>query len=52
VGNEENGYTVPDLNKITKHVTKELSNAYKKTLKEKIWGKTLREIHGEDIKHG
>jgi hypothetical protein len=29
VGNEENWYPVPDLNKTTINVTKELSNAHK-----------------------
>jgi hypothetical protein len=33
VGNEENGYPVPDLKKITINMTKELSN----TFKEKTW---------------
>jgi hypothetical protein len=28
VGNEENGYPIPDLNKTTINVTKELSNTY------------------------
>jgi hypothetical protein len=40
VGNEENGYPVPDLNKTTIDVTKELSDAHthkKKTHKEEIW---------------
>jgi type I site-specific restriction endonuclease len=38
VGNEENRCPVPDLNKTTINVTKELSNAHKKkTLKEEIW---------------
>jgi hypothetical protein len=36
VGNEENGYPVPDLNKMI-NVTKELNDAHKKTLKEEIW---------------
>jgi hypothetical protein len=30
VGNEENGYPVPDLNKTKINVTKELSDAHKK----------------------
>jgi predicted house-cleaning noncanonical NTP pyrophosphatase (MazG superfamily) len=37
VGNEENGYPVSDTNKTMINVSKELSNAYKKTLKEEIW---------------
>jgi hypothetical protein len=35
--NEENGYLVPELNKTMINVTKELSNAHKKILKEEIW---------------
>jgi hypothetical protein len=30
LGNEENGYTVPDLNKTMINVTKELTNAHNK----------------------
>jgi hypothetical protein len=37
VGNEENGYSVPDLNKTTINVTKELSDAHQKILKVEIW---------------
>jgi hypothetical protein len=36
VGNEENGYPVPDLNKTMINVTKEPSDAHIKTLKEEI----------------
>jgi hypothetical protein len=37
VGNEENGYPVPDFNKMI-NVTKKSSDAHKKnTLKEEIW---------------
>jgi microcompartment protein CcmL/EutN len=36
VGNEENGFPVPDPNKTMINVTKELSNVYKNTLKEEI----------------
>jgi hypothetical protein len=36
-GNKENGYLVPDLNKTMINVSKELSDAHKKTLKEEIW---------------
>jgi hypothetical protein len=36
VGNEKNGYQVPDPNKTVKNVTKEPSDAYKKSLKEEI----------------
>jgi hypothetical protein len=42
VGNEENGYSVPDLNKTAINVTKELNNAHKKTSKEKSGKKSLR----------
>jgi hypothetical protein len=36
VGNEENGYPVPDLNKTMINVTKEPSDTYIKTHKEEI----------------
>jgi hypothetical protein len=36
VGNEENGYPVPDPNKTMINVTKELSDAHKNSLKEEI----------------
>jgi cell division ATPase FtsA len=36
VGNEENGYQVPDPNKAMINVTKEPSDTHKKTLKEEI----------------
>jgi hypothetical protein len=36
VGNEENGYPVPDPNKTMINVTKEPSNAHKNMLKEEI----------------
>jgi ABC-type dipeptide/oligopeptide/nickel transport system ATPase subunit len=36
VGNEENGYPVPDLNKTIINVTKEPSNTHIKTFKEEI----------------
>jgi hypothetical protein len=42
VGNEENGYPVPDLNKTMINITKELSNAHKKALKKKSGKKSLR----------
>jgi hypothetical protein len=44
VGREENGYTIPDFNKTTKNVTKEFSNAHKKTLKEEISEKLMEKI--------
>jgi hypothetical protein len=36
VGNEENGYPVPNPNKVMINVTKEPSDNYRKTLKDKI----------------
>jgi hypothetical protein len=43
VGNEENGYLVPDLNKTMINVTKEPSDGHKKkTSKNKSWKKSLR----------
>jgi hypothetical protein len=36
VGNEKNSYPVPDPKKTMKNITKEPSDAHKKTLKEKI----------------
>jgi hypothetical protein len=44
VGNEENGYPVPDPNKTMINVTKEPSDTHINTLKV--------EIHGEDVRHG
>jgi hypothetical protein len=41
MGNEENGYPVPDLNKTIINVTKEPSDSHIKTLKEEI----LEDIH-------
>jgi molecular chaperone DnaK (HSP70) len=37
VGNEENGYPVPNFRKTMINGTMELSNAHKKTLKQEIW---------------
>jgi hypothetical protein len=42
VGNEENGYPVPDLNKTMINITKELSDAHKKPSKKKSGKKSLR----------
>jgi hypothetical protein len=36
VGNEENGYPIPDLNKTMINITKEPSDTHIKTLKEEI----------------
>jgi hypothetical protein len=49
VGNEENGYPVPDLNKTMINVTKEPSDIHIKTLKN--FGRYPQEIHGEDPRH-
>jgi hypothetical protein len=50
VGNEENGYPVPDPNKTMINVTKEPSDTHKKTLKEEILEeiteKFMEKIHG------
>jgi hypothetical protein len=46
VGNEENGYPVPDPNKAMITITKEPSYAHKKTLKRKSWKKSLRNSWG------
>jgi hypothetical protein len=56
VGNEENGYPVPDPNKKTLNVTKEPSNITKKKKKKKKLqrgniGRNHREIHGQDTRH-
>jgi hypothetical protein len=44
VGNEENGYPIPDLNKAVTNVTKEPSDAHNKTLKEEISEKFMKMI--------
>jgi hypothetical protein len=44
MGNKENGYPVLDLNKTTINVTKELSNAHKKTINEEIFEKFMEKI--------
>jgi hypothetical protein len=44
VENEENGYPFPDLNKTMINVTKEPSDAHKKTLKEEISEKFMEKI--------
>jgi predicted SAM-dependent methyltransferase len=44
VGNRENGYPVPDFNKTMINLTKELSDAHKKTLKEEISDKFMEKI--------
>jgi hypothetical protein len=47
VGNEENGYPVPDLNKTMINVAKEPNDAYKKIPQRR----NHRETHGEDTRH-
>jgi hypothetical protein len=42
VGNEENRYPIPDLNKTMINVTKELSGAHKKPSEKKSGKKSLR----------
>jgi hypothetical protein len=42
VGNEENGYPVPDLNKTMINVTKEPSDTQIKPSKKKFWEMSLR----------
>jgi hypothetical protein len=42
VGNEENGYTVPDLNKTMINVTNEPNDTCKTPSKKKSWMKSLR----------
>jgi hypothetical protein len=44
VGNEENGYPVPNPNKTMINVTKEPSDAHKKPSKRKSWKKSLRNL--------
>jgi cell division ATPase FtsA len=45
VGNEENGYPVPDPSKATINVTKELSDGHKKkTLKEKFLEEIIEKL--------
>jgi hypothetical protein len=52
VGNEENGYPVPDPNKTMINVTKEPSDTYKKIPQRRNLGRKHRENHGEDTRHG
>jgi hypothetical protein len=47
VGNEENGYLVPEINKIMINVTKEPSDTHLKT-ERRNFGRYQQEIHGED----
>jgi hypothetical protein len=51
VGNEENGYPVPDPNKIMINVTKEHSETYKIIPQRENLRRNQRVIHGEDIRH-
>jgi hypothetical protein len=52
VGNEENGYPVPYLNKTTINFTGEPSDTYKKIPQRGKLGRNHRETHGEDTAHG
>jgi hypothetical protein len=47
VGNKENGYPVPYLNKTTINVTKELSDIHMKTLKEEIFKDITEKFMGK-----
>jgi hypothetical protein len=52
VGNKENGYPVPDLNKIMINVTKEPSDTHIKTLKEEILEDITEEFMKKITKYG
>jgi hypothetical protein len=51
VGNEKNGYLVPDPNNTMINITKEPSDSTKKPSKKKSWKKSLRNS-SEDTSHG
>jgi hypothetical protein len=51
VGNEENGYPVPDPNKTMISVTKDPSDSYKKIHQRVNLGRNHRETDGEDTRH-
>jgi hypothetical protein len=44
VGNEENEFSVPDPNRTMINITNELSDAHKKSLKEKIMGEISEKL--------
>jgi hypothetical protein len=48
MGNEENGYPAPDLNKTMINITKETSDTHQKNPQRR----NLWEIHGEDSTQG
>jgi hypothetical protein len=57
MGNEENGYPVPDPNKIKINITKEPHDDHKKALKDEIWEELtekimekILDIYGEDTR--
>jgi hypothetical protein len=52
VGNEENGYPVPDPKKTIINITKEPSNTHKKNPQRGNLGRYHQEIHGEDTRYG
>jgi hypothetical protein len=47
VGNEENGYPVPDPNKTLINITKEPSDTHRKTLKEEILEEITEKLMGK-----
>jgi hypothetical protein len=49
MGNEENGYRVPDPNKTMINVTKKPSDIHKKIPQRGNLGRNHRETHGEGI---
>jgi hypothetical protein len=52
VGNEENGYPVPDLHETIMNVNKEPNDTHKKNTQRRNLGRNHQEIHGEDTRHG
>jgi hypothetical protein len=52
VGNEENGYTVPGLNKTMLNVTKEPSDTHIKTFKEEILKDITKKLMKKNTRHG
>jgi hypothetical protein len=51
-GTEENGYSISDLNKTMKNVTKEPNVTHIKNLQRKNLERYHWQIHGEDTRHG
>jgi hypothetical protein len=52
MGNEENGYPVPDPKKTMIKVTKEHSNTHIKNSQRRNLGRYHRKIHREDTRYG